>query len=349
LNTALSDSIYEILDRSRDDLNQLRDARIFITGGTGFVGTWLLKSLTAANDLLSLRVSMTVLTRSPSRFASSHPQLAESVELVQGDVTDFELVGAFDAAVHAATPASAALNDAHPEVMRETIELGMKTVLASLDANGQIPVLFTSSGAVYGTQPPTMERIPETYWPDETRIDPRNAYAFGKRAAEEIAAQIGSNGPAVKTARLFAFAGPGLPLDAHFAIGNFIRDALDGGPIRVRGDGSAVRSYMFAGDLISAMLAVLVRGEPGAAYNVGSEHAVSMRDLSVTVERVLKPGCGIEVEGLPPGELPTGAGNRYIPNIERLTELMRCEPCPTSLEESIRRTAAWARSSDRKP
>ena len=112
----------------------------------------------------------------------------------------------------------------------------------------------------------------------------------------------------------------------------------------MRGDGSAVRSYMYAGDLVSALLAVLVRGETAVPYNVGSPHAVSMLELSSTVERVVAPGCGVTVAGLPPGELPTGAGNRYLPDISRLAELMGRDPCPTDLEESIRRTEAWARN-----
>ena len=345
MNPGTTGSVNEILERSREDLEALRGARVFITGGTGFVGTWLVDTLVSASDKLGLDIRAEVLTRSPQRFRASRPELAERISLVAGDITDFAIAGMVDAAIHAATPASAALNDEQPELMRKTIEEGMATVLDNLEASGRIPFLFTSSGAVYGRQPETIEGFSETFQPAVNAIDPRNVYALGKRAAEELAVRhTAGQGPDLKLARLFAFAGPGLPLDTHFAIGNFIRDAIAGGPILVRGDGSAVRSYMYAGDLISALLAVLVRGETAVPYNVGSPHAVSMLELSSTVERVVAPGCGVTVAGLPPGELPTGAGNRYLPDVSRLTELMGRDPCPTDLEESIRRTEAWARN-----
>lgn len=141
---------------------------------------------------------------------------------------------------------------------------------------------MTSSGAIYGPQPQDLPRVPESYDPAPSSMPTENTYAMGKRQAEALLLDAGRlGGPAAKLARLFAFAGPGLPLDTYFAIGNFIRDAIAGGPIVVRGDGTAVRSYMYAGDLISALLAVLVRGETAAPYNVGSKSSIIMRVSSV--------------------------------------------------------------------
>lgn len=335
----------DVVVQTRDDLEALRNARLFITGGTGFVGTWLLSALHHADARLGLRMHTTVLTRDPEAFAARQPTLADWTELVRGEVTATPEVGLVDAVVHAATPASAAFNDRHPELMRNTIVDGLESALSAIAASGRIPFLFTSSGAVYGPQPVTLERIPESYEPAPESIEPRNAYALGKRDAEAIAiAAADAGGPSLRLARLFAFVGPLLPLDAHFAIGNFTRDALVGGPIIVQGDGLAVRSYMYAADLVVALLAILIRGEESLPYNVGSPNGVTIESLARTVEAVVRPGCGVTVMGRDNDSLPTGAGNRYVPDTTRLAGLLGNDPCRRDLEGSIRATAAWAQS-----
>ena len=340
---SIEQDLADIVEQSHEDFEALRGSRVFITGGTGFVGTWLVSSLHAADRALGLDLRVELLTRDPAAFQLRQPALAEWANMIEGDVTRIPPMGAMDAAIHAATPASAAFNDEHPDLMRATIVDGMHSVLASLRPSGEIPFLFTSSGAVYGPQPRETERIPETYWPPDGAIEPRNAYALGKRDAERMAIEAAENGgSAVRIARLFAFVGPYLPLDAHFAIGNFIRAASAGGPILVRGDGSAVRSYMYAGDMVSALLAILVRGDTNAPYNVGAPTGMSMLELSATIENTIASGCGVRVAGLNPGALPTSAGNRYVPDITRLANLMGRDPCPTGLSDAIIRTAEWA-------
>jgi dTDP-glucose 4,6-dehydratase len=139
-----------------------------------------------------------------------------------------------------------------------------------------------------------------------------------------------------KIARCFAFAGPYMKLDAHFAIGNFIRDQMRGGPIRVAGDGTALRSYMYAGELMVWLWTILFRGETLRAYNAGSEQAVSIRELAYAVAKAFTSTVEVEVVGTP-GSSPA---QRYVPATARArNELGLC--CEVSLEETIRRTQRW--------
>ncbi|MFM9194893.1 MAG: NAD-dependent epimerase/dehydratase family protein, partial [Planctomycetia bacterium] len=277
-----------LLDRTPSLWEPLRGASLFISGGTGFFGTWLLETLLAADRRFSLDCRATVLTRDPARFATKAPRLAAdpAVLLLAGDVRDFPSpAGPITHVIHAATEASATLNADEPREMFDVCVEGTKRMLALGREKRARRFLFTSSGAVYGRQPPELSHVPEDCAGGPDPLDPRNAYAEGKRAAELLCALAarpaasGGDGLPVSIARCFAFVGPHLPLDVHFAIGNFVRDVLAGGPIRIGGDGTPYRSYLYAADLAEWLFTILLRGEAGRAYNVGSEEAVSIREL----------------------------------------------------------------------
>ncbi len=335
----ITEDLEHVLERSRDDLDLLRGQRMLITGGTGFVGTWLTRLLCEANQQLELQLSLTILSRDPAVFAQREPRIAAWADCIQGDVNTFTLPGTFDLAVHAATPASAALIDTDPMQMREIIVDGTKRVLAALEPSGDIPLLLTSSGAVYGAQARDTKLVSEEHALSAAVTNP---YALGKREAEALchASTLGG-GPSLRLARLFTFVGPLLPLDGHFAIGNFIRDAIAGGPIHVMGTGDAIRSYMYAGDMTEALLAILLRGTPNRPYNVGSETEISIASLADVVRGAIAPDAEVAIAGLAEGELPTGSGSRYVPSMARLRDELHVS-ARTSLPESIRRTADWA-------
>ena len=297
---------------------EVQGQNVFITGGTGFFGCWLLESFLWANDQLSLGARVFVLSRSPGDFVTKAPHLANhpAVRLVQGDVRTFEYpAGGFPIVIHAATEASAKLNQENPLLMFETIVEGTHRTLEFARTHGTRRFLLTSSGAVYGKQPPEMTRIPEDYPGAPDPMDPDSAYAEGKRAAEMLCRLYAHQfGLEAKIARFFAFVGPHLPLDAHYAIGNFIRDALQGGPIRVNGDGSPLRSYLYAADLAIWLWTILLKGQPCRPYNVGSDSSISIADLAGLVRQVVDPGLVVTIARQAD---PSQPQLRYVPSIER--------------------------------
>jgi dTDP-glucose 4,6-dehydratase len=328
----------------------LRGARLFVSGGTGFVGRWLLATLCDANRLLGLDVRAAVLTRDPDAFARSAPDLADdaAVELIAGDVREFSWpTGRFTHVVHAAATADAALARAHPSDVQSTITEGARRVVEFCAARGVGRLLAVSSGAVY-RQPgsvgrPLSEDDPlGRDGPDAPDAD-RWVYHCAKRQMESLVVAGGDGAPAASIARLFSFVGPGLPLDRHFAIGNFIADALSGGPVIVHGDGTPVRSYLYAADMVAWLWTMLVDGRPGRAYNVGSERAVTVAEAAGIVAGATAPPLDVRIEGAPGGG---GGGGWYVPSTRRARSELRVTEW-TGLEDAVRRTIAWHREGAR--
>ena len=256
----------------------------------------------------------------------------------QGDVTDFSFPkGAFTHILHGAASSDARDYGADPSAMRRVLVDGTRRVL---DLAARLPsprVLLISSGAVYGPQPSQLTRIPEDHpLPPDTEV-PTQSYAQGKREAERIASSLASSqGFPCVIARCFAFAGPHLPLDQHFAFGNFVRDGLAGGPIRVAGDGTAMRSYLYASELAAWLWALLLRGR-AKPYHVGSEEGLSIRALAEAIGAAT--GSGIDMAGLPQPGSPV---SRYVPSVQRIPEELGLRPT-VKVAEAIARTLRWHR------
>lgn len=341
MSNPLADDLDNILARTEPLWKELRGERILITGATGFFGCWLLESFAWANRVLNLGAQAVALSRQPATLGQKAPHLAAdpAISFHASDIRhgDFPQ-GSFSHVIHAAAEASARLNREAPLVMFETVFDGTRRALQHAIATSTERFLFVSSGAVYGTQPPHVVHLEETFAGGPDTMDRNSAYAEGKRAAELLCALATSPRLAVTIARCFAFVGPYMPLNAHFAIGNFISDALRGQTIRIKSDGSPFRSYLYASDLAVWLWTVLFKGDPGRAYNVGSEEALSIADVADAVAATAGPQkIAVSVAK---ASSPNPPVHRYVPSTARARqELGLTTEVP--LQEGIRRTYRW--------
>lgn len=297
--------------------------RLFITGGTGFFGKSMLDYRLCHPEWKWAKAEWVILSRSPKRFAVAYPHLVDQVgvSFVAGDVRDFDFPqGPFDAIIHAATSAVTTLSD---DEMTSVILDGAQRIAEFAKAVACRTVLFTSSGAVYG---PQTENAGE-----DVACCPTTAYGKGKLAAERLLIDVGLD---VKVARCFAFTGPHLNRTIHYAIGNFMQDCLDGRPIVINGDGTPLRSYLYADDLVEWLFAVLERGESGRPYNVGSDQGLSIRELAETVRRALGTENDIIVKGVPN---PSAKPSVYVPDISRARSELGVD-VTVPLDEAIRQS-----------
>lgn len=314
-------------------LSELHGKRLFITGGTGFIGLWLLVALRWLN-LHGADIDVTLLARHPERFLARYPTFADCrwVHWCTGDIKDYIWPETpFDAIVHAAadtSPQAAATN-----ALFDDIACGTQRVVDHAVARRIQRVLLLSSGAVYGEQPAHVASMSEDFAGLAQPLPANDAYGRGKRRMEAIAmAAYRQHGIEAVIARCFTFSGFGLP--GHLAISQFVHDALFRGHLRLTGDGTALRSYQHAADLAVWLLALLGRGQSGLAYNVGSPHGLPLLDVANRIRDLLAPGGEIELLG----QGASAPRQRYIPDTRRAEKLLGVN-CRTSLEEAIRRMA----------
>jgi nucleoside-diphosphate-sugar epimerase len=337
----LARDLDNILERTEPLWQELRGQRILITGATGFFGSWLLETFAWANRRLGLNAQAVALSRHPAVLAEKAPHLLNdaTITLHAADVRhgDFPQ-GDFSHVIHAATEASATLNRENPLVMFDTIVEGTRRALQFSIASSAGRFLLVSSGAVYGNQPPQVTHLAESFEGGPDPLNIASAYAEGKRSAEMLCAFAASPRLAIPIARCFAFVGPYMQLDRHFAIGNFINDRLkNDGSIQVQGDGSAVRSYLYASDLMVWLWTILFKGQSRRAYNVGSEEALSIAALARHVAMASPPEVAVNIAGSPK---PGAALHRYVPSTARAREELGLA-AEVPLREAIQRTHHW--------
>ena len=297
----------------------IQNKRILITGGTGFFGKSLLLHCLELkeNEIL-------ILSRDPEKLIKEFPSLRtdKGIGFLSGDVRDFNFPkGDFDYIFHGAATSGKIIPD---DEMRSVVIDGTKHVLKFAAQNAQLSkLLYVSSGAVYGNK----YNFPMN---EDLSCDPVNVYGRSKLKAEKLCLD---SGLPCSIARCFAFVGEFLPLDAHFAIGNFIRDCLNDQSIIIKGDGTPTRTYLYSGDLAHWLWTILLKGGHGRTYNVGSNHEISIGDLAKTVREVARTSNEIQIL-LPPSDAPP---QRYGPDISRVNLELGLD-VETSLESAVRLT-----------
>jgi UDP-glucuronate decarboxylase len=295
---------------------------LLFSGGTGFVGRALLR------HLLSLCQSgrplqfdrVIVLSRDPARFLQRYPEFAghKWLRFHLGDIEvpmSLPREGGFTHILHAAADSTDAARLTQLQRYDQIVAGTRNMLQLAVDARVK-RFLLTSSGGVYGPQPPDLAAIPESYNGMPNPMNADNVYGVAKRQAEHLCALYREQfGIETVIARCFAFVGEDLPLDAHFAAGNFMRDALFRDEIRVSGDGLPVRSYMDQAELARWLLTMLNMGTPGRAYNLGSPDAVTIAQMARLVRDIVAPHKKVTILAQP--GFGDAGRNLYLPDVSR--------------------------------
>ena len=334
-----SEDLDHIASSLDDVIPHIAGKRFFITGGTGFFGKWILETLLFLNEKHDTNCSAAVLTRNAEKFKQHYSQFDDSaIEYVTGYIKNFPFPeGKFHYCIHAAMEGENLDKTDELEVLNAAYS-GTTRVLEFVKQKNIQSTLYVSSGGVYGRQPPEVRHMPEDNANAPDTMQLRSCYGEGKRVGEFLCAYYGRKFELpVKIVRPFAFVGPYLALDAHFVIGNFIKNRLADEPILIKGDGTPIRSYMYAADLAIYLFKVLIHGENLTPYNLGSSEEVSIVSLAHLIANMSGPKLDITVlqkndrQGLP---------ERYVPDVTRIET--RFPAINTiSMTDAIARTLAF--------
>ena len=324
-------------------LEPLRGQRLLVTGGTGFMGSWIAEMATWLNDAHGFGIDLLLLAPSASAFGERAPHLASraDVTLIEEDVRNITgLPSGVTYVIHAAGTPDNRVHVTDPLRTMSTIANGTSAMLrAAADSQTLRKMLNVSSGLVYGAQPLDMAGMPETHAGGPSPDSISSIYAEAKRYAEaEAAAWRSQSKLPVVTARPFAFIGPYQGLDKPWAVNNFLRDALLGGPIRILGDADTVRSYMYPSDMANWLLAILVAGVPGTAYNVGSPDEITLGALAERIAASFPTPPAVECRPLGEPRI-----NRFVPDVSRATSTLGLT-VSVGLDRAIQRTVEWHRA-----
>lgn len=263
---------------------QLRDARILVTGASGMIPSYAVLSLLAANDAYGLRAVVYGLARNAEKMTRLYGDLLEREDLVfiQQDVVS--PIKGLSGVTHVIHGASAAQPKNHAKDPAGTIAanvLGTHNLLEFCRAVGAKSFTIMSSAEIYGNIPGEVQLIEENQYGGVDILNPRACYTEGKRASETFSAvynyQFGIKNTVARFGHIY---GPGITLDDGRVQADFARDTFEGNDIIMKSAGLAQRSYTYIADAVAGMLTAILRGEAGA-YNVSDNSGlVSIRELA---------------------------------------------------------------------
>jgi dTDP-glucose 4,6-dehydratase len=326
-----------ICEHSYSAIEVLKDKEILIFGGTGFIGTWLTAALLHADQQFNLNLIIKVITRNQSKAISKFGASERDIHFYQHDLALRELGSNLTADIVfiASTPTNESTGSLNTHDLVQASRHVVSHATKTRSKNLKKPlIVHLSSGAVFGKQ--AMEYLfrNELDSVDDSSEEP---YCQAKLTIEHGLRLAHANGIIdYQSPRLFAFLGPGLPLNSHFAIGNFVSDGIQKRKIVVRGNPMTRRSYLYPTDLIEILFQILQFKNP-ESLNVGSESGITIADLA---QKVSSLTSNLGVNYLNPEREPSN----YVPSTINLRKLISKESY-LDLDNSLEKWINWLSAS----
>jgi dTDP-glucose 4,6-dehydratase len=319
---------------SRDRLGA--GSRVVVTGGAGFVGSWLCERLLADGADVVCIDSLVTGTRDNVRHLEERPPRSGAFTFVEADVCgplpDVVESRPVDAVLHLASIASPVHYQRLPIETLRSGSVGTIAVLELAQRHGA-RFLLASTSEVYGD--PEVHPQPESYWGHVNPVGPRSVYDESKRFAEAITmAYRRDRGVDTAIARIFNTYGPRMALDDGRVVPAFVTQALAGEPLTVFGEGTQTRSLCWVEDTVDGLVRLARSAEPGPV-NVGGDRETTMLELAELVRDLVGSRSAIRFLDLPEDDPKVRR-----PDCTLARELLGWEPT-TAVEDGLKQTIAW--------
>ena len=317
---------------------EMGNSSFFITGGSGLFGRWILSFFNWSERRKYSEPKLTILSRQEISSSSSR------IKYICGNIENFhnyDMKSTYT--LHMAAPSASETFQSMDELNKfYVLAKGTENLLNYARLNTEKRTLVLSSGALYGGFDETrVSHISESERQAPAYAESLQALSIGKRVSEFLTKEFCERGHVdASVARCFGFIGPSLPTNLHYAVGNFVAQAVKGEDIVINGSGKPIRSFMYLGDMVFWIMTILLRGKRGEDYNVGSKVGISILNLANEVVAVLGTKSKIVVLGASDQTSGNPPNYYYVPDTlkaERELSLF----CRTSLQESIKEFAEY--------
>ena len=321
---------------SHPAIEVLRDKEVLIYGGTGFIGTWLTAALLHADQQFKLNIKIKVITRNQHKAINKFGIHKSNIQFHQHDLALMEPRDNLtsDIVFIASTPTNASTGSLNTQDLVQASRNVVSHATRVRSRNlGKPLIIHLSSGAVFGKQ--SMDNLfrNELDAVDKYSEEP---YCQAKLAIENGLMSAHAQGTIdYQTPRLFAFLGPGLPLNLHFAIGNFLFDGIRKRKILVRGNPMTRRSYLYPTDLIEVLFQALLLTEP-VSLNIGSNTGITISDLAQKVSS-LTSNLGVTFSN------PDSDPSNYVPSTENMNKIIK-KNSYLDLDTSLEKWINWLKT-----
>jgi len=310
---------------------------VLITGGTGVIGRWLLTYLDSANGLLSQSSTVYLVSRNHSRAQAIFADL-KNINLQCLKVAEIETFITRNRPKfiwHLSADTGTSSSDSVMSVLDADLDMTLHIYRGVERALYAPNILYTSSGAVYGRPSAPMDARPNQTPISDLFPDSSMLYGHGKLLSESVLIALAKKAAArVNIARLFSFIGPLLPLDKHFAIGNFILDAHLRRPIQLRSRGESIRSWLYLGDLARYLLVLASRPDSNIV-DIGGEE--SMTIVSAAHQIATLTGLEVDVSQVNEVDLDRSV---YLPDLVSMKTICNLSGIKT-FRQSVISTLDW--------
>ncbi len=306
--------------------------RIVITGGAGFIGSHLSdRCLAEGHEVVAVD---NFITGAPDNLAHIE---SPNFSFKRQNISDGIFVeGSVDFILHFASPASPVDYLELPIQTLKVGALGTHNALGLARAKGA-GLLLASTSEVYGD--PHVHPQPEEYWGNVNSIGPRSCYDEAKRFAEAmVMAYHRQHGLDTKIVRIFNTYGPRMRLRDGRIVPNFMRQALEGEPMTVYGDGNQTRSFCFATDLVDGIYKLMMSQEH-LPTNIGNPTEFTVLEFAELVKKLANSNSSIEFQPLPQDD-----PKQRKPDISKAKRVLGWEP-EVGIEDGLKRTLEFFQTS----